>query len=141
MIYFLYLFVILTKNLLFSDILDCIHFLKFNSSINLSFFARRELSTYIKGFNSACISKSSHSRAARSFFLFDFSKRFSSFIFCIRGTFWIFWSGYPSPHFLIVFINWAFSPTLTYSNVFLFINVFSPSFKFSASPILPHLGN
>ena len=38
MIYFLCLFVIPTKNLLFSDFFNCIHFLKFNSSINFSFF-------------------------------------------------------------------------------------------------------
>ena len=56
-------------------------FLKFNSSINLSFFARSERSMYIKAFNSACISIPPHSRAARSFFLFAFSRWFSSFFY------------------------------------------------------------
>ena len=38
--------------------------------------------------------------------------------------------------------NEDFFPTLTSSNVFLFINVFSSfSFKFSASPFPPHIGN
>ena len=81
---FVCLFVIPKKNLLFSDIFNCIHFLKFNSSINLSFFARSEQSMYIKDLNSACISISSHSRAARFSFLFGFSRLFSSFVFCYQ---------------------------------------------------------
>ena len=44
MIYFICLFVIPTNNLLFSDLFNFIHFLKFNSSINLPFFASSERS-------------------------------------------------------------------------------------------------
>ena len=85
MIYFLCLFVIPMKNLLFIDISKCIHFLKFNSFIKPSFLLRSERSMYIKDFNSACISISSHSRAARSFFLFAFYRRFSSYVFLLSG--------------------------------------------------------
>ena len=74
MIYFLCLFVIPTKNLLFSYLFNSIHFLKFDSSINLYFFAspHNERSTYINDFTLACISKSSHSRAACFNFIFYF---------------------------------------------------------------------
>ena len=81
---------------------------------------RSERSMYIKDFNSACISMLSHSRAARSFFIFAFSRQFTSFLI-IRRSFWIFWWGCPSPHFLVVFIDRTFCSTLMSSNVFLFI--------------------
>ena len=62
-------------------------FLKFNSTINLSFFGSpcNKRSMYIKDFNCSWSKKSSHYRAALSNFRFISSKRIYSFVFVFSG--------------------------------------------------------
>ena len=82
-----FLYVILTNNLLVVFLFVCMKFLKFNSSIDLSFFGspRDELSTYIIDFNCSWSTKSSHSRPSLFTFIFICSKWIS-----LLGFFW-FW--------------------------------------------------
>ena len=79
--------VITTKNLLVFFLLKRKQFLKFNSSINLSFIVspRNELSMYIQDFNCSWSTKSSHSMNAIFTFLFICSKLISSLVFVIYG--------------------------------------------------------
>ena len=73
----------------FCILLKCIQFVKFNSSINLSFFGspHNEQSTYINYFKWAWSMKSSHYRADLFNFLFVRSKRVSSLVFVISGVY------------------------------------------------------
>ena len=84
---FSFLYVIPTKNLLGFFLFKRMQFLKFNSSINLSFFGytRKERSTYIKDFKFSWNTKLSHSRAAIFTLLFVYSKRISYLIFVGSG--------------------------------------------------------
>ena len=83
MINFLSLTLIPTKHLPVLFLLQHIQFLKFNSSINLSFFRSpcNELSTYIEDFNWYWSTKSSHLRAAFSTFCFISYKQISYLVF------------------------------------------------------------
>ena len=85
---------------------------------------------YIKDFNSACISKSSHSRAARSFFLFDFSKRISSFVFLYQEDVLDFFMSTSIPSLPHCIYQSDFLSYTTSSNVFLFINFFLSHLNF-----------
>ena len=97
--------------------------MKFNSSINFSFFGyiRNEWSTCIKYFNCSWSTKSSHSRADIFTFFFICFKWISSFVFFwFWRIFLLFRWGCPYFHFLVYNINSTSSLTLTYSNLFLF---------------------
>ena len=84
-LYFLY--VIPTKNLFVVFLFKRMQFLKFNSSINLSFFWSpcNYQPTYIKYFNCSWITKSSHSRVSIFTFLFICSKRIAYLVFVGSG--------------------------------------------------------
>ena len=118
--------VILTKKLHVFFLLKRKQFFKFNSSINLYFIGspRNERSKYIKYFNCHWSTKLSYSRAALFTFLFICSKEISSLVFVISGGNSFFSMKMSILSLIIHMINLTSSPTLTYSNTFLFTSDF-----------------
>ena len=145
MINFICLTVIPTKNLIFCILFNCIHFLKFNSSINLSFFGspRNERLPYINDFNWSWSTKSSHSRADILYFLFVRSKRVPSFVFVLSGGYYCCFDEYVhtfTSSFILSIRLFLLHFRIPISSSSMFLYLVS-SFTFPKSPFIPHLGD